>query len=70
MPDADLQQPDWLLQMENILETLNEGVVITDEALHVVFANEAELHSLYQTADFNAALAALRTWLIQSIPTT
>ena len=43
MPDADLQQPDWLLQMENILETLNEGVVITDEALHVVFANEALL---------------------------
>jgi len=41
MPDADLQKPDWLLQMENILETLNEGVVITDDALRVVFTNEA-----------------------------
>jgi PAS domain S-box-containing protein len=43
MPDADLQKPDWLLQMENILETLNEGVVITDDALRVVFTNEALL---------------------------
>ena len=39
-----------------------------DEFLHLmrsrtvdlIFANEAELHSLYQTADFNAAVAALR----------
>lgn len=36
MPDADLQKPDWLLQMENILETLNEGAVMTDDALRVV----------------------------------
>jgi PAS domain S-box-containing protein len=43
MPDADVQQPQWLLQMENILETLNEGVVIIDDALRVVFANEAML---------------------------
>jgi PAS domain S-box-containing protein len=43
MSDADLQKPDWLLQMENILETLNEGVVITDDALRVVFTNEALL---------------------------
>jgi adenosine kinase len=26
----------------------------------LIFANEAELHSLYQTADFNTAIAALR----------
>jgi PAS domain S-box-containing protein len=43
MPDADLQRPDWLLQMENILETLNEGVVIVDDGLRVMFANEALL---------------------------
>ncbi len=43
MPDADFQKPDWLLQMKNILETLNEGVVITDDALRVVFTNEALL---------------------------
>jgi adenosine kinase len=28
--------------------------------LDLVFANEAELHSLYQTSDFNGAVAALR----------
>ncbi len=27
----------------------------------LIFANEAELHSLYQTSDFNTAVAALRT---------
>jgi len=43
MPDADLQKPDWLPQVENILETLNEGVVIADDALRVVFANETLL---------------------------
>jgi len=40
---AKLQEPDWLLQMETILETLNEGVVIADDAMRVVFANEALL---------------------------
>ena len=33
--------PDWLRQMESILETLNEGVLIIDLQLGVVFANEA-----------------------------
>ncbi len=41
MLDANLQTPDWLRQMENILEELNEGVVIVDDQLRVVFANEA-----------------------------
>ena len=43
MGDAEIQTPDWLLQMENILETLNEGVAIVDDGLRVVFANEALL---------------------------
>jgi PAS domain S-box-containing protein len=43
MPNADPLEPDWLRQMENILETLNEGVVIQDDALCVVFTNEALL---------------------------
>jgi sugar/nucleoside kinase (ribokinase family) len=34
--------------------------LIRDGVVDVVFANESELHSLYQTADFNTALAALR----------
>jgi PAS domain S-box-containing protein len=43
MSDADTQQPEWLLQMGNILETLNEGVVIVDDGLGVVFVNGALL---------------------------
>jgi phosphoserine phosphatase RsbU/P len=41
MPDANLQTPDWLRQTENILEELNEGVVIVNDQLRIVFANEA-----------------------------
>jgi PAS domain S-box-containing protein len=41
MLDAYIQTPDWLLPMTAILEALNEGVVIVDDQLHVVFANEA-----------------------------
>jgi PAS domain S-box-containing protein len=43
MPDPNLQTPDWLRQTENILEELNEGVVIVDDQLRVIFANEALL---------------------------
>ena len=43
MPDTNFEEPDWLLQMESVLETLNEGVVIVDDCLRVVFANEALL---------------------------
>ncbi|NVO15563.1 MAG: adenosine kinase [Rhodoplanes sp.] len=39
---------------EEFLHLMRSGTV------DLVFANEAELHSLYQTADFDAALAALR----------
>jgi len=41
MPEINTQTPDWLRQMEVILEELNEGVVIVDDQLRVVFANEA-----------------------------
>lgn len=34
-------KPDWLEQMEGILETLNEGVLISDECNHVLFVNSA-----------------------------
>ena len=43
MPDVIIQTPDWLRQMESILEELNEGVIISDEQLQIVFANEALL---------------------------
>ena len=40
---ANLEAPHWLRQMEGILETLNEGVVVVDSQLRVVFANEAAI---------------------------
>jgi sigma-B regulation protein RsbU (phosphoserine phosphatase) len=43
MLDTTIQTPDWLLQMSAILEALNEGVVIVDDQLRIVFANEALL---------------------------
>ncbi len=35
----NMQRPDWLLQMEDILETLNEGVMILDDCRKVLFIN-------------------------------
>jgi PAS domain S-box-containing protein len=43
MVNPNIQNPDWLRQTENILEELNEGVVIVDNQLRVLFANEALL---------------------------
>lgn len=43
MLNANIKAPDWLRQMESILGELNEGVVIVDNQLRVVFANEALL---------------------------
>lgn len=41
MDGAEIQIPNWLRGTEIILEALNEGVVIVDDQLRVVFANEA-----------------------------
>ena len=35
------QTPAWLRQMESILEELNEGVIIVDDQLRMIFANES-----------------------------
>ncbi len=43
VPNVDIETPDWLRQTESILEELNEGVIIADNQLRVVFANEALL---------------------------
>jgi PAS domain S-box-containing protein len=40
---ASIETPDWLRQMESILETVNEGVIIVDDRLRVIFANEAAI---------------------------
>ena len=41
MPNVNIKTPDWLRQTENILQELNEGVVIVNDQLRIVFANEA-----------------------------
>jgi sigma-B regulation protein RsbU (phosphoserine phosphatase) len=41
MPNTTIETPDWLREMETILEELNEGVVVLDDELRVIFANEA-----------------------------
>lgn len=35
----DFERPDWVQQMEPVLETVNEGVLIADDRHRVVFAN-------------------------------
>jgi phosphoserine phosphatase RsbU/P len=36
---VDVEKPEWLAEMETILETLNEGVIIVDDCQQIVFAN-------------------------------
>ena len=36
----ELEKPEWLLQVEGILGTLNEGVLIADDCQNIVFINE------------------------------
>jgi PAS domain S-box-containing protein len=43
MLDTNTQTPDWLVQMTPILEELNEGMVVVDDQLRIVFANESLL---------------------------
>lgn len=41
MRSSVIQTPAWLRQMESVLEELNEGVIIVDDQLRMIFANEA-----------------------------
>jgi PAS domain S-box-containing protein len=34
-----IEEPEWLSQMETVLEVLNEGVIVIDERQHILFAN-------------------------------
>ena len=36
----NVEKPDWLEQMEGILETLNEGVLIADDCQRILIVNE------------------------------
>jgi PAS domain S-box-containing protein len=35
----EMEKPDWLTQMEAVLEVLNEGVIVVNERQHILFAN-------------------------------
>lgn len=37
----EIERPEWLLQMESVLETLNEGVFIVNDCAQVLFVNSA-----------------------------
>lgn len=39
----EVEQPDWLAQMEGVLETLNEGVIVVDDCQHIIFTNSVFL---------------------------
>jgi PAS domain S-box-containing protein len=34
-----IEKPEWLAQMEAVLEVLNEGVIVANERQHILFAN-------------------------------
>jgi len=36
---VEVEKPEWLSQMEGILETLNEGVIVVDDCQQIVFSN-------------------------------
>jgi sigma-B regulation protein RsbU (phosphoserine phosphatase) len=36
---VDSDQPDWLQQIEGVLESLNEGVLISDDCNNIIFVN-------------------------------
>jgi PAS domain S-box-containing protein len=40
MATEEIQKPDWLLQMEAILQMLNERVIIADHGLRLLFVND------------------------------
>jgi PAS domain-containing protein len=41
MSSTNIETPDWRRDMATILEEINEGVVVIDAQLRVIFANEA-----------------------------
>src|SRR6266581_2681567 len=47
---SDLQ-PEWLVQVRDVLETLNQGVIITDECPRIVYANAVFQDMVGRTAD-------------------
>jgi len=44
-------QPEWLEQVRDVLETLNQGVIISDECPRIVYANAIFLEMTGRTSD-------------------
>src|SRR5579872_1885931 len=36
---VDVDRPEWLAQLEGLLETLNEGVIVTDDCHRIIWVN-------------------------------
>jgi len=69
---VEVEQPDWLQQIEGVLESLNEGVLISDDCQNIIFANSnleqmtglqrgeivgRDIHKLYNKAEADFIVA-------------
>lgn len=48
---AHIEKPEWLAQIEGILETINQGVLIADDCHRVIFANTCLEEMIGRPAD-------------------
>ena len=68
----EVEQPDWLQQIEGVLESLNEGVLISDDCQNIIFVNSnleqmtglprteivgPDIHRLYDKAEADFIVA-------------
>ena len=68
----EVEQPDWLQQIEGVLESLNEGVLISDDCQNIIFVNSnleqmtglprgeiigPDIHRLYDKAEADFIIA-------------
>ncbi len=68
----EVEQPDWLQQIEGVLESLNEGVLISDDCQNIIFVNSnleqmtglprgeiigPDIHRLYDKAEADYIVA-------------
>lgn len=56
----EIERPEWLLQMETVLETLNEGVLIVNDCQQALFVNSAFIKMTGYTAEELVGLNPLR----------
>src|SRR5580658_804397 len=45
------ERPEWLAQVEGVLDTLNQGVIVTDDCQKIVYANELFLEMIGRARD-------------------